>query len=222
MLEKLQSRKSKLDKKLKRFLVAAAIAAPPVAGALARSTAISHWRNGEIAFIEPNQTLASTIVCSAVPPASPDAVAAAWSWLEMDYGVPGLLSGSDIHGFHTLEDCNGRSQNEMAAILCNYKYFTVHVRPVNLPRGSFVMKKEFMYTMHIEKITQHLFADVTGCQTSMTVQGSPATPSSALSDLSPPWGLTEGYELPIGCANYNRPLASLVPYSVREDELMYA
>lgn len=33
--------------------------------------------------------------------------------------------------------------NEIHAILCNYKYFTVHVRPVNLPKGNLFWHEKF-------------------------------------------------------------------------------
>ncbi|XP_024019984.1 calmodulin-binding transcription activator 5 [Morus notabilis] len=61
------------------------------------------------------------------------------------------LVGSEIHGFHTLQDLDfatimeeatGRwlRPNEIHAILSNNKYFTIHVKPVNLPKsGSIVL-----------------------------------------------------------------------------------
>ncbi|XP_031096428.1 calmodulin-binding transcription activator 5 [Ipomoea triloba] len=190
----------------------------------------------------------------------------------MDYGVPVLLAGSDIHGFHTLEDLDVKTvmdeaktrwlrPNEIHAILCNYKYFTVHVRPVNLPKGGTVTlfdrkklrnfrkdghnwkkKKDgktvkeahehlkvgneeriHVYYAHgednptfvrrcywlLDKTLEHIV--LVHYRETQEVQSSPATPSSALSDLSPPWGLTEGSESTIDCANYNRPPASLEP-----------
>ncbi|XP_019174566.1 PREDICTED: calmodulin-binding transcription activator 5 isoform X2 [Ipomoea nil] len=190
----------------------------------------------------------------------------------MEYGVQGLLAGSDIHGFHTLEDLDVKTvmdeaktrwlrPNEIHAFLCNYKYFTVHVRPVNLPKGGTVIlfdrkklrnfrkdghnwkkKKDgktvkeahehlkvgneeriHVYYAHgednptfvrrcywlLDKTLEHIV--LVHYRETQEVQSSPATPSSALSDLSPPWVLTEGSESPIDCANYNRPLASLEP-----------
>ncbi|XP_050372139.1 calmodulin-binding transcription activator 5 isoform X2 [Argentina anserina] len=59
--------------------------------------------------------------------------------------------GSEIHGFHTMQDLDvdtmmeearGRwlRPNEIHAILYNYKYFTIHVKPVNLPpNGTIVL-----------------------------------------------------------------------------------
>ncbi|KAK4405491.1 Calmodulin-binding transcription activator 5 [Sesamum angolense] len=157
-------------------------------------------------------------------------------------GVPGRLVGSEIHGFRTLEDLDVGNMmeeakarwlrpNEIHAILCNHKYFTVYVKPVNLPKsGTIVLfdrkmlrnfrkdghnwkkkkdgktvkeahehlknvanisydfhllggglsiwmwdirliwsatRNEFMYTMHMGKTIQLLFADVTGYLTSL-------------------------------------------------------
>ncbi|KAI4303149.1 hypothetical protein MLD38_038815 [Melastoma candidum] len=56
----------------------------------------------------------------------------------------GMLVGSEIHGFHTLEDLDvgtileeARTRwlrpNEIHAMLCNHKYFNISVKPVNLP-----------------------------------------------------------------------------------------
>ncbi|XP_050216986.1 calmodulin-binding transcription activator 5 [Mercurialis annua] len=70
--------------------------------------------------------------------------------LSMETAVPGMLVGSDIHGFHTLQDLDfgnimeeARARwlrpNEIHAILCNYKYFTIHVKPANLPRSGTIM-----------------------------------------------------------------------------------
>ncbi|CAN1281450.1 Calmodulin-binding transcription activator 5 [Linum perenne] len=64
--------------------------------------------------------------------------------------VPGRLVGSDIHGFHTLKDLDignildeARSRwlrpNEIHAILCNHKYFTIFVKPVNLPKSGTIV-----------------------------------------------------------------------------------
>ncbi|KAF7837744.1 calmodulin-binding transcription activator 5-like isoform X1 [Senna tora] len=62
----------------------------------------------------------------------------------------GQLVGSEIHGFHTLteldvgnimEEARGRwlRPNEIHAILCNYKYFTIHVKPVNKPPSGTIV-----------------------------------------------------------------------------------
>ncbi|KAF1887591.1 hypothetical protein Lal_00040645 [Lupinus albus] len=69
----------------------------------------------------------------------------------MANNVEGKLMGSEIHGFHTLQELDVGSimgeartrwlrPNEIHAILCNSKYFTIHVKPVNLPKsGTFVL-----------------------------------------------------------------------------------
>ncbi|KAM5568810.1 hypothetical protein ABKV19_016370 [Rosa sericea] len=60
------------------------------------------------------------------------------------------LVGSEIHGFHTMQDLDvdtimeeakGRwlRPNEIHAILYNYKYFTIHVKPVNLPQSGTIV-----------------------------------------------------------------------------------
>ncbi|KAK6913710.1 IQ motif, EF-hand binding site [Dillenia turbinata] len=61
------------------------------------------------------------------------------------------LSQSEIHGFHTMNELDVANTmeeakirwlrpNEIHAILCNYVYFTVHVKPVNLPpNGTIVL-----------------------------------------------------------------------------------
>ncbi|KAL3634646.1 hypothetical protein CASFOL_021700 [Castilleja foliolosa] len=60
------------------------------------------------------------------------------------------LTGSEIHGFHTMEDLDFRSMvkeaktrwlrpNEIHAILCNHKYFTVYVKPMNLPKSGTIV-----------------------------------------------------------------------------------
>ncbi|XP_011657270.2 calmodulin-binding transcription activator 5 isoform X1 [Cucumis sativus] len=70
--------------------------------------------------------------------------------LSMKADVQGSLVGSEIHGFHTLQDLdveNIREEasarwlrpNEIHAILCNYKYFTIHVKPVNLPKSGTIV-----------------------------------------------------------------------------------
>ncbi|CAI0467083.1 unnamed protein product [Linum tenue] len=68
----------------------------------------------------------------------------------MATGVPGRLVGSEIHGFHTLQDLDvvntleeAKSRwlrpNEIHAILCNHKYFTIYVKPVNLPKSGTIV-----------------------------------------------------------------------------------
>ncbi|KAL0457473.1 UNVERIFIED_CONTAM: Calmodulin-binding transcription activator 5 [Sesamum latifolium] len=65
-------------------------------------------------------------------------------------GVPGRLVGSEIHGFRTLADLDVGNMmeeakarwlrpNEIHAILCNHKYFTVYVKPVNLPKSGTIV-----------------------------------------------------------------------------------
>ncbi|XP_039067145.1 calmodulin-binding transcription activator 5-like isoform X1 [Hibiscus syriacus] len=60
------------------------------------------------------------------------------------------LAGTDIHGFHTLEDLDVQTMfeeaksrwlrpNEIHAILSNHKYFTIHVKPVNLPKSGTIV-----------------------------------------------------------------------------------
>ncbi|KAG8372901.1 hypothetical protein BUALT_Bualt12G0115300 [Buddleja alternifolia] len=64
--------------------------------------------------------------------------------------VPSHLVGSEIHGFHTMgdldvgnmmEEAKGRwlRPNEIHAILCNHKYFTVNVKPMNLPKSGTIV-----------------------------------------------------------------------------------
>ncbi|PKI63681.1 hypothetical protein CRG98_015930 [Punica granatum] len=69
----------------------------------------------------------------------------------MEGGAPGQLVGSEIHGFHTLQDLDVANimeeaktrwlrPNEIHAILCNYKNFTVNVKPVTIPpSGTLVL-----------------------------------------------------------------------------------
>lgn len=60
------------------------------------------------------------------------------------------LIASDIHGFRSMDDLDISTMmseaktrwlrpNEIHAILCNYKYFTVHVKPINLPRSGTIV-----------------------------------------------------------------------------------
>ncbi|CAL5346879.1 unnamed protein product [Camellia sinensis] len=69
---------------------------------------------------------------------------------QMESAVPGRLAGSEIHGFHTMEDLDVGNimeeakarwlrPNEIHAILCNYKYFSVYVKPVTLPKSGTIV-----------------------------------------------------------------------------------
>ncbi|KAL3634643.1 hypothetical protein CASFOL_021697 [Castilleja foliolosa] len=55
------------------------------------------------------------------------------------------LTGSEIHGFHTMEGMVKESKtrwlrpNEIHAILCNHKYSTVYVKPMNLPKSGTIV-----------------------------------------------------------------------------------
>ncbi|ESQ55836.1 hypothetical protein EUTSA_v10024342mg [Eutrema salsugineum] len=62
----------------------------------------------------------------------------------------GKLLGSEIHGFHTLQDLDIQTMleeaysrwlrpNEIHALLCNHKYFTINVKPVNLPKSGTIV-----------------------------------------------------------------------------------
>ncbi|CAJ1940888.1 unnamed protein product [Sphenostylis stenocarpa] len=68
----------------------------------------------------------------------------------MSNNLAGQLVGSEIHGFHTLQDLDVGSimeeartrwlrPNEIHAMLCNYKYFTINVKPVNLPKSGTIV-----------------------------------------------------------------------------------
>lgn len=68
----------------------------------------------------------------------------------METTFPAQLFGSETHGFPTMadldvptmmEEAKGRwlRPNEIHAILCNYKHFTVYVKPVNLPKSGTVV-----------------------------------------------------------------------------------
>ncbi|XP_059646857.1 calmodulin-binding transcription activator 5-like isoform X2 [Cornus florida] len=65
----------------------------------------------------------------------------------MERIVEGRLVGSEIHGFHTMEDLDVGTMmeeakarwlrpNEIHAILCNFKYFSINVKPLNLPKSG--------------------------------------------------------------------------------------
>ncbi|CAA7045659.1 unnamed protein product [Microthlaspi erraticum] len=62
----------------------------------------------------------------------------------------GRLVGSEIHGFHTLQDLDIQTMleeaysrwlrpNEIHALLCNHRYFTINVKPVNLPKSGTIV-----------------------------------------------------------------------------------
>jgi hypothetical protein len=62
----------------------------------------------------------------------------------------GKLIGSEIHGFHTLQDLDIQTMldeaysrwlrpNEIHALLCNHKFFTINVKPVNLPKSGTIV-----------------------------------------------------------------------------------
>lgn len=68
----------------------------------------------------------------------------------METGVPERLAGWDIHGFLTMEDLDIRTimeeartrwlrPNEIHAILCNKSYFSISVKPVNLPPSGTIV-----------------------------------------------------------------------------------
>lgn len=47
----------------------------------------------------------------------------------------------DLDVGNTMEEAKSRwlRPNEIHAILCNYKYFTIHVKPVNLPKSNHIL-----------------------------------------------------------------------------------
>ncbi|KAG7991212.1 hypothetical protein I3843_02G063300 [Carya illinoinensis] len=64
--------------------------------------------------------------------------------------MDGKLVGADIHGFHTLHDLDVQNTleeartrwlrpNEIHAILCNYKYFSIKAKPMNLPPSGTIL-----------------------------------------------------------------------------------
>ncbi|KAL3727788.1 hypothetical protein ACJRO7_032523 [Eucalyptus globulus] len=68
----------------------------------------------------------------------------------MENSLQGMLVGSEIHGFHTLRDLEVDTMweeaktrwlrpNEIHAMLCNYKYFSILVKPVNLPKSGTIV-----------------------------------------------------------------------------------
>ncbi|XP_028751757.1 calmodulin-binding transcription activator 5 isoform X2 [Neltuma alba] len=68
----------------------------------------------------------------------------------MANNLTGQLVCSEIHGFHTLQELDVRNTmeeaksrwlrpNEIHAILSNYKYFTIHVKPVHLPPSGTIV-----------------------------------------------------------------------------------
>ncbi|XP_076944351.1 calmodulin-binding transcription activator 6-like [Bidens hawaiensis] len=63
---------------------------------------------------------------------------------------PVVFVGSEIHGFKTMEDLDMRSMmeeaktrwlrpNEIHAVLCNHKHFSISVKPVNLPPSGTIV-----------------------------------------------------------------------------------
>ncbi|WJX90698.1 hypothetical protein P8452_72568 [Trifolium repens] len=68
----------------------------------------------------------------------------------MENILSGQLVGSEIHGFHTLQELDVASimeeartrwlrPNEIHAMLCNHKYFTINVKPMNLPKSGTIV-----------------------------------------------------------------------------------
>ncbi|KAK7246316.1 hypothetical protein RIF29_41180 [Crotalaria pallida] len=68
----------------------------------------------------------------------------------MAHNLMGQLVGSEIHGFrslqeldveNTMEEAKSRwlRPNEIHAILCNHKYFTIRVKPVHLPKSGTIV-----------------------------------------------------------------------------------
>ncbi|RDY12889.1 Calmodulin-binding transcription activator 5, partial [Mucuna pruriens] len=68
----------------------------------------------------------------------------------MEHDLTGQLVGSEIHGFHTLQDLDvndtmeeAKSRwlrpNEIHAILCNHKYFKINAKPVHLPESGTIV-----------------------------------------------------------------------------------
>ncbi|KAG9457916.1 hypothetical protein H6P81_002424 [Aristolochia fimbriata] len=75
---------------------------------------------------------------------------AIWDCLPMESRAPGRLVGSEIHGFYTMEDLDiakikeeagGRwlRPNEIFAMLSNYNYFNINVKPVDSPTGGMII-----------------------------------------------------------------------------------
>nr|GEV01959.1 calmodulin-binding transcription activator 6-like [Tanacetum cinerariifolium] len=70
--------------------------------------------------------------------------------LNLNINWVGELVGSEIHGFKTMQDLDvpimfeeaktrWLRPNEIHAILCNHKHFTIHVKPVNMPKSGTVV-----------------------------------------------------------------------------------
>ncbi|KAG8499566.1 hypothetical protein CXB51_006155 [Gossypium anomalum] len=66
-----------------------------------------------------------------------------------DGGCAGLV-GAEIHGFHTLQDLDVKNMleeaksrwlrpNEIHAILCNHRYFSIQAKPVNMPKSGTIV-----------------------------------------------------------------------------------
>ncbi|OIW18403.1 hypothetical protein TanjilG_31543 [Lupinus angustifolius] len=142
------------------------------------------------------------------------------------------LVGSEIHGFHTMQELDVGSimkeartrwlrPNEIHAILCNPKYFTIHVKPVNLPKSGTIvlfdrkMLRNFRKDGHnwkkkkdgktVKEAHEHLKARtfflgsvehivLVHYRETQEVQGSPVTPvnsNSSSSDPVAPWIILE-------------------------------
>lgn len=68
----------------------------------------------------------------------------------MENSIQGRLAGWETHGFRTMADLDVVNimdeakarwlrPNEIHAILCNYKYFSINVKPVNLPKSGTIV-----------------------------------------------------------------------------------
>ncbi|KAF5452276.1 hypothetical protein F2P56_027296 [Juglans regia] len=71
-------------------------------------------------------------------------------WFVRGFMMDGKLVGAEIHGFHTLHDLDVQNTieearirwlrpNEIHAILCNYKYFSINAKPLNLPPSGTIL-----------------------------------------------------------------------------------
>lgn len=50
-----------------------------------------------------------------------------------------LRADLDVENIREEASARWLRPNEIHAILCNYKYFTIHVKPVNLPKSKIVL-----------------------------------------------------------------------------------
>ncbi|KAB2040212.1 hypothetical protein ES319_D02G067300v1 [Gossypium barbadense] len=68
----------------------------------------------------------------------------------MEDGGCARLVGAEIHGFHTLQDLDVKNMmeeaksrwlrpNEIHAILCNHRYFSIQAKPVNMPKSGTIV-----------------------------------------------------------------------------------